>query len=82
MSRTAFLSNGHERAIEGIREHIRQRVEARFAEQLRNSGPLRRLILRVKMSRLIGRRYRAAMKHIDRCVPPDALYIARRRRPS
>ncbi len=80
MVKHPFLIDGQKRALEGgqfrvdeIRRQVRQAVEAQYAEGLDNAGLLRRMVLRVKMSREIRRRVRA---EIEKFAPRDGMYFS------
>ena len=78
MAEQPIVADGRRRAIKGIaieavRTRVRRAVEARYAGQLKNSGLLQRMVLRLRMSWLIRRRVRAK---IERFAPRDGLYLS------
>jgi hypothetical protein len=84
MSNLRFLTDGHERALQGlksmlaaIRLKIKEEIKAEFASQLSTAGYLKQLALHLQMERELRRRYAQAVSEIISKAPPDALYLKR-----
>ncbi len=72
-----FVSGGEVNLRRGLEERIRQEVLAEYAEALTRAGPLRRLWLRMRISRAIRRRLRREFAEYN---SPYNLYASRRGR--
>jgi hypothetical protein len=66
-----FVSGGEVNVRRGLEEEIRQEVLAEFAEAMSRAGPVRRLWLRMRISREIRRRLR---RELPRYSSPYNLY--------
>jgi len=60
-----FISGGEVNLRRGLEERIRQEVLAEYAEALSHAGPLRRLWLRLRISREIRRRLDCELSRYD-----------------
>jgi hypothetical protein len=72
---SGFVADGHERAVDGVSQtflpEIRMAVEAKYASELAQARPLRRLWIRLRINREIKRRVK---EEIENKAPPDAMY--------
>jgi len=72
---SGFVADGHERAVGGITEallpEIQEAVEAKYAAELSQAGPLRRLWIRLRIHREIKR---LVAEEIRKKASPDAMY--------
>ena len=65
--KSKIVADGQQRAYDGSIDQVRAEVEAKYAEELRNAGVLKR----IQMRRKIEWDIRERMKKI---APPDGLY--------
>ena len=68
-SQNRFAVDGRERIIRNQQRRIKEEVRAKYAEELASSGFLRRLVIRYRIRREVGRM-------LDKIAPPDALYAS------
>ena len=70
MANSDFVANGRQNALKGIDADVRPAIEARYADEWKRAGYVRRWFLRRKINREVTARIAERQNE----APADALY--------